>query len=202
MPDQNHEKQKHANNVVQFHLRKMKYQVEHPIRSKIKPLVKYAFFFIMALILYNLLFQQKPLQAVPLSKHEYIIGDNNTIEIQISPNENGLYVIPATINKEKIHLIVDSGANGVSIPESVAERANLKKGQLLTATTAAGPTIVYKTQVSALEIQRIRFVNIEAHISPAMNLDGVLLGTNVLQKFEIIIKNKIMTLRCQQYVSC
>lgn len=202
MPDQNHEKQKHANNVVQFHLRKMKYQVEHPIRSKLKPYFTIVLFLTTIIIFYKIIFPPKALQTIPVSKHEFNGLSNNVLEIKIHQNVSGLYVLPATLNNEHVNLIIDSGANGVSISERVADSAKLKKGKLIVATTAAGPIIEYLTVVKSLKINRIHFTNLTASINPSMTLNGVLLGTNVLEKFEITIKNKIMTLRCRTGVSC
>jgi len=195
--DKAKDKKEYANNVVQFHLKKMKAQVEHPIKTKIKSKLKLVIILTIGIFLFYVMSLSKPLKPVHLSEHKFIANDNGYFTIIIKPNKNSLYVIPGMINKHKTKFILDSGANGISIPQSIAEKASLHKGHAVSASTAGGSIIEYTTKINSLSVNRIQLKSLNATINPSMNLDGVLIGTSILSKFEIIIKNNLMTLRCK-----
>jgi len=110
-------------------------------------------------------------------------------------NNHNQYLSTGKINGQNVVYLIDTGATGISIPPSVANKAGLRKGSPSRVSTANGIRIVYGTRIKTLELGPIVIQNLRAHINPGLTDNQILLGMRVLRKLDIRIKGDTMTLR-------
>lgn len=110
-------------------------------------------------------------------------------------NNHNQYLSTGKINGQKVVYLIDTGATGISIPPSVANRAKLRKGSPSQVSTANGVRVVYGTRIKTLELGPIVIENLRAHINPGLTDNQILLGMRVLGKLDIRIQGDTMTLR-------
>ena len=70
-------------------------------------------------------------------------------EVTLQRNRQGHYIADGTINNIPVTFLLDTGATDVAIPETIADQANLKKGNARLAATANGSVNVCIQQKSA-----------------------------------------------------
>lgn len=116
-------------------------------------------------------------------------------EVTLRRNLQGHYTAAGTINGVPVTFLVDTGATDVAIPESIANQANLKKGNARLAATANGPVNVYSTKLNSLTLGNISLQNIAASITPTMFNDTILLGMSALKEVDFSQVGATLTLR-------
>ncbi len=198
MSEKDNGKKKYADNVVQFQLKKMKRNADHPNRNAMTSKFKLILILAFVAFLIYVLTLSKPvgnLSPIQISKHSFTKTTDGYLEIRIEPNISKLYVVPGLINGVKANFIIDTGASALSVPDPIAISANLRRGAAGKAGTAGGATTVYSTVIKNITINQLQVKKVFGHISPSMKLNGILLGPSVLPKAEFSIKNKIMTIR-------
>ncbi len=105
-------------------------------------------------------------------------------QMSLRQEKNGHYQLSGEINNTAIMFLVDTGATGVALPESVAKSANIDcNNKQLVATTANGPTSGCIVNVPTLKFGPFQVKDIKAIVLP--NLSEALLGMNVLEQFNI-----------------
>lgn len=109
-----------------------------------------------------------------------IIG-NGTLEL--SRNKNGGFYIEGTVNKIPANYQIDTGASITSIPKELANRAGIFECTPQTFRTANGSVIGCVGIAKELVFGNFRFTGFEVAIMP--NMDGVLLGMNVLKHLRL-----------------
>lgn len=67
------------------------------------------------------------------------LGENSTVVLK--RGLDGHYRAEALINGEKVNVLVDTGATGVAISQSIADRLNLKSLNAIRTNTANGDSI-------------------------------------------------------------
>lgn len=115
--------------------------------------------------------------------------------ITLKQNQQGHYLLNGQINRQPVLFLLDTGATTVSIPERIADRLNLPKGQRYPVQTANGSVFVTDTQLNSLSIGPIELQNIRANINPGMQSDKILLGMNVLKDLELTQLNNQLTIK-------
>ncbi len=121
--------------------------------------------------------------------------DNGSKEVVLQSSTHGHYVASGKINDKPVVFLVDTGASFVSVPERVAYRVGLKKGNALTATTANGNITVYSTVLERISLGEITLYNVKADINPHMDGEEILLGMSFLRNLSITHEGGRLTIR-------
>ena len=116
-------------------------------------------------------------------------------EVRLQRNAYGHYVTNGTINDNTVVFLLDTGATDIAIPESLASRIGIEKGQAVTVKTANGNTRAYRTRLASVAIGDIELNDLNAIVLINMTGDEVLLGMSFLKHLEIIQKGKTLTIR-------
>ena len=98
--------------------------------------------------------------------------------VEIRRSDDGHYHWPGTLNGERVDFLVDTGASGVAIPSSLAERLRLSAEETVRSSTAGGWVTgrIVRADLAlegGIRAERLRMVALP-------NLDGPLLGMDVL----------------------
>ncbi len=121
--------------------------------------------------------------------------DNGSKEVVLKSSTHGHYIASGKINDEPVVFLVDTGASFVSVPERVANRVGLKKGNALTAMTANGNVTVYTTVLDNISIGDITLYNIKADINPHMDGEEILLGMSFLRNLSVTHEDGKLSIR-------
>lgn len=121
--------------------------------------------------------------------------DKNIAEVRLRRNRYGHYVATGQINHEPVTFLLDTGATLISIPASIAQQLQLKKGYPAQSRTANGTIKVYATRLDSVSIGAIELQNIRATINPYMEGDEILLGMSFMKHLEMTQKGNTMILR-------
>ena len=121
--------------------------------------------------------------------------DERIAEVILQQNRRGHYVANGKINGETVTFLLDTGATQISIPQSVAERLQLKEGYPSEVTTANGTITVFSTTLNSVSLGAIKLNNMRGHVNPHMEGEEILLGMNFMRHLEIIQRKGQLTLR-------
>lgn len=124
-----------------------------------------------------------------------IAYDNNIAEVRLHQNRYGHYVATGKINNKPVTFLLDTGATLISIPSSIAEKLQLKKGYPSKNRTANGTITVYGTNLDSVSIGAIELQHIRATINPYMEGEEILLGMSFMKHLEMTQKGNMMVLR-------
>lgn len=116
-------------------------------------------------------------------------------EIVLQRNSYGHYVSNGTINGHSVTFLLDTGASDIAIPESTANRIELRKGRSMVVKTANGNARAYRTRLDSVALGEIKLYDLNATILPNITGDEILLGMNFLKHFEITQKGKTLTIK-------
>jgi aspartyl protease family protein len=116
-------------------------------------------------------------------------------EVVLQRNRNGQYIALGRINGEVVELLLDTGASDVSIPQSVADRLQLERGQPRRYQTANGMITAWATQLDEVALGDLRLYNVNASINPHMAGETILLGMSFLRRLEFHQRGDSLTLR-------
>lgn len=131
----------------------------------------------------------------PNQQLEVSYNQNGEREIVLERNKYGHYVATGQINGQSVEFFLDTGATVVAIPEHIAERLDLKKGQSFITQTANGNSKSYETTLDSLSLGDIVMTNVPASISSGMEFDEILLGMSFLKHLDMRQQGKTLTLR-------
>jgi aspartyl protease family protein len=134
--------------------------------------------------------QRNPNQSVATA-----VDGDGVREVQLQRNRMGHYVTSGTINGEPVVFLLDTGATGVAIPETVAQRLDLPRGRAFMTNTANGSARSYQTRIGEVAIGDIRLNNVDAAITPGLAMNEVLLGMSFLKYIEFTQRGNTLTLR-------
>ncbi|VAW50441.1 Aspartyl protease [hydrothermal vent metagenome] len=116
-------------------------------------------------------------------------------EVVLQRNVYGHYISNGTINNYNVVFMLDTGATDIAIPESVANKIGLKKGQTVFVKTANGDAKAYRTRLDRVAIGDIAIDNLRATILTNITGDEILLGMNFLKHLEITQKGQLLTIK-------
>lgn len=151
-------------------------------------------FWIALLGLATLFFADKLAQQDNPNQH---ITDSNSPPGQaviLKRNRQGHYVAPGEINGYPVLFLLDTGATNIAIPEHIAEKISLKKGNKHAVMTANGATTAYRTTLNNVSLGGITLHNITASINPSMSFDKILLGMSFLKHLKLTQEGNTLTL--------
>lgn len=116
-------------------------------------------------------------------------------EITLKRNRYGHYLAQGKINNHPVTFLLDTGASDISIPEKLAKKLNLKRGQERRYQTANGIIVGHLTSLKTVSIGDIKLKNIRASINPKMDNDEILLGMSFLKYIEFTQRGDTLILR-------
>jgi aspartyl protease family protein len=120
---------------------------------------------------------------------------NGRNEVILQPNRQHHYLINGLINDQEVVFLLDTGATDVAIPEKLARKLQLKRGQRQQVLTANGVATAYRTSLKQLQIGSIVLNDINASITPGMPGDIILLGMSALRELEFSQQGDTLILR-------
>ena len=116
-------------------------------------------------------------------------------QVILQRNNNGHYVATGKVNNQPVTFFLDTGATDISIPQNIADRIGLVKGQPVIYSTANGPAKNYLTKLDTVTLGNISLHNLRASINPNIDSDEILLGMTFLKHLEFTQKGKTLTIR-------
>lgn len=146
---------------------------------------------LLSLLFNNLLDkQQNPNQHVAAR-----MGNGGVHEVVLQRNRYGHYVANGEINGHTVEFLLDTGATDVSVPQSLADRLGLERGQPITYDTANGSITAYLTRIHDLRLGNIELQDIPASINPYKGDDTILLGMSFLKHLEFTQRGDTLIIR-------
>lgn len=109
--------------------------------------------------------------------------------LTITADKAGHYQLAGSINDKPVQFLLDTGATLVAIPEGLATSLQLKRRYPISMQTANGVITGSLTRLNKLNFAEFELLNVKAVIIPGSEDDQVLLGMNVLSKFNMSQQN-------------
>ncbi|GGA79761.1 hypothetical protein GCM10011369_22150 [Neiella marina] len=109
---------------------------------------------------------------------------DDSMRVELIRNQAGHYLAPGQINGVDVTFLLDTGATYLSIPEDIAERAGLRRGQQAAVSTANGRIRVFRTEIDEVRLGGLQRQRVAAFINPSEQGGVVLLGMSFLKYFQ------------------
>lgn len=119
---------------------------------------------------------------------------NNPKSVVLKRGLDGHYRAEALINQSKVDVLVDTGATGVAISQSVADKLGLKSIEAIRTNTANGDSVGYMVRLSSVKVGGVEATNVAAMIAPGLDGD-VLLGMSFLGRMDVRLFKGEMTIK-------
>lgn len=120
------------------------------------------------------------------------IGQQQVVSLKRGPD--GHYSAEALINGERVRVLVDTGATGVAISQSVADRLGLVSRDAINTHTANGNAVSYLVRLKTVQLGGVVAHDVAATISPGLEGDA-LLGMSFLGRMDVRLYRGVMTIR-------
>lgn len=120
---------------------------------------------------------------------------DNVIEVRLTDNRNGHYVLSGEINGMLVTFLLDTGATMVAVPGEVAGELGLNRGTRFMVSTANGMAQSYRTRIDTLRIGEIELREVDAAIVPGMGGNEILLGMTALRQLDFTQRGGELVLR-------
>lgn len=117
------------------------------------------------------------------------------VEVTLSPQANGNFVAPGTINGRSVMFLIDTGATFVTVPEKLQGSLGLSRGPNFRSKTANGVVSHYGTRIERMSLGRLELSEVPGALNPHAPDDTVLLGMSALRGLELIHTNGQLILR-------
>ena len=134
---------------------------------------------------------------MPLAAPVETSRNGSDVEVALTRNRMGHYVVTGRINGRNVEFFLDTGATHVALSESLARELDLKRGASMFTQTANGTIVTYQTVLDSVEIGDIEIHDVTASINPNMAEQNVLLGMSFLKHLEIVQRGDRLLLRQQ-----
>ncbi|WP_164521421.1 retropepsin-like aspartic protease family protein [Iodobacter ciconiae] len=115
-------------------------------------------------------------------------------ELILQRSRDGHFRLNGSINGQPVVLLIDTGATTVTVGAALAERLQLKVGQPFISQTANGEVEGYQSRLDQLLFGPFEFKALTVGVVPQLG-DEVLLGMNVIKRFDISLKSGQMILK-------
>ena len=119
---------------------------------------------------------------------------NNTNSVTLKRGLDGHYRAEALINNQTVNVLVDTGATGVAISQSVANKLGLKSIDAVATNTANGDSVGYMVRLASVKVGGVEANNVAAMIAPGLDGD-VLLGMSYLGRMDVRLYKNEMTIK-------
>lgn len=119
---------------------------------------------------------------------------NDANQVVLKRGLDGHYRAEALINGQKVNVLVDTGATGVAISQSVADRLQLKSLTAVRTNTANGDSVGYIVRLDSVTVGGVEARNVSAMIAPSLGGD-VLLGMSYLGRMDVRLFKGEMTIK-------
>jgi aspartyl protease family protein len=116
-------------------------------------------------------------------------------EVVLQRNKFGHYVTSGMINGVPVTFMLDTGATGVAVPDTLASSLGLERGVAVPTQTANGMAISYAARLDTVSIGAIELLDVSAAISPGLQTQEVLLGMSFLKHIEFTQRGDTLILR-------
>ena len=93
-----------------------------------------------------------------------------------------------------MNVLVDTGATGVAISQSIADKLNLKSIDAIRTNTANGDSVGYMVRLESVKVGGVIAHNVAAMIAPGLDGDA-LLGMSFLGRMDVRLFNGEMTIK-------
>ena len=138
----------------------------------------------------------------PSTMEESESGDGSPVEfigqrLVLKPDDNNCFYVDGSIgNIGNIRFLVDTGASYCSVPEKLGINLNLRRGETVETSTAAGPGMGYRTTLPNITIGQMTIKNVDALINPLRTGDSeyCILGMTFLEHIEWKHENGMLIL--------
>lgn len=120
------------------------------------------------------------------------LGEASTVVLK--RGLDGHYRSEALINGKKVNVLVDTGATGVAISQSIADKLNLKSLDAIRTNTANGNSVGYMVRLESVTIGGVTAHDVGAMIAPGLDGD-VLLGMSFLGRMDVRLFKGEMTIK-------
>lgn len=131
--------------------------------------------------------------ATTLGGIEAIVINDVEKKVLIRMSRHHRYQAIGRINHEKVLFIIDTGADSVAVPMSIAKKVGLAFLGDIIIKTASGQVKGNMTRIRDISLGPIRLTNIRAVIIPTQS-NYVLLGMSALKKLTLNQKDNLLTL--------
>jgi aspartyl protease family protein len=115
-------------------------------------------------------------------------------EVVLKRGPDGHYRSEALINGKKVNVLVDTGATGIAISQSIADQLNLKSVAAIRTNTANGDAVGYMVRLQSVKLGGVEANNVSAMIAPGLDGD-VLLGMSFLGRMDVRLFKGEMTIK-------
>ena len=120
------------------------------------------------------------------------LGEASTVVLK--RGLDGHYRSEALINGKKVNVLVDTGATGVAISQSIADKLNLKSLDAIRTNTANGNSVGYMVRLESVTLGGVTARDVGAMIAPGLDGD-VLLGMSFLGRMDVRLFKGEMTIK-------
>ena len=121
------------------------------------------------------------------------LGDNPH-SVVLKRGLDGHYRAEALINNQKVDVLVDTGATGVAISQSVADKLGLKSIEAIRTNTANGDSVGYMVRLNSVKVGGVEANSVSAMIAPGLDGDA-LLGMSFLGRMDVRLLHNEMTIK-------
>ena len=154
--------------------------------------IAWVIFMVLLVFFFNDLLgkRENPNQSVSTQYHQ-----DGVREVVLQRNRAGHYVVSGAINGQPVVFMLDTGATGVAIPDAVANRIGIKRGQPFPTRTANGVSTSYAALLDSVSVGDIYLRDVRAGITPGLTSEQVLLGMSFLKHIEFTQRGDTLILR-------
>lgn len=114
--------------------------------------------------------------------------------VSLKRGTDGHYSAEALINGERVRVLVDTGATGVAISQTVADRLGLISHDAISTQTANGTAVAYLVRLKTVQLGGVVAHDVAATISPGLEGDA-LLGMSFLGRMDVRLNKGTMTIQ-------
>jgi len=119
---------------------------------------------------------------------------NDAQSVTLKRGLDGHYRAEAFINNQKVDVLIDTGATGVAISQSAADKLGLKSIDAIRTNTANGDAVGYMVRLTSVKVGGVEAQNVAAMIAPGLDGD-VLLGMSYLGRMDVRLYKNEMTIK-------